>query len=167
LVGITANCDRVTEVGAVIIGLVAGMLVVGGILLLDKLKIDDPVGAWPVHGLCGIWGGLATGILGSIPLDDAGDPLFSRAGFIGVQALSTAIICVWAFCTMFGLFSVLKALGILRVSPEEEQVGLDVSEHGMHAYPPGLIGSDYPVSSSLSSASSIKASSAEPVAGGV
>jgi len=167
LVGITANCDRVTEVGAVIIGLVAGLLVVGGILLLDKLRIDDPVGAWPVHGLCGIWGGLATGILGSIPLNDAGEPLFGRGEFIGVQALSTAIICVWAFGTMYGVFSALKALGILRVSPEEEQAGLDVSEHGMHAYPPGLVSSDYPLSPSLSASSSLKGSSAEPVAGGV
>jgi Amt family ammonium transporter len=57
--------------------------------------------------------------------------------------MSTAIICVWAFVTMFALFSVLKALGILRVSPEEERVGLDISEHGMHAYPPAMVQDSY------------------------
>jgi len=65
LVGITANCDQVNQYGALTIGAVAGVLVVGGIILLDKLRIDDPVGAFPVHGLCGVWGGIATGILGT------------------------------------------------------------------------------------------------------
>lgn len=68
LVGITANCDSVTNFEAIIIGLVAGILVVVGAKFLDLCKIDDPVGAWPVHGLCGIWGGLATGIFGGHPL---------------------------------------------------------------------------------------------------
>jgi Amt family ammonium transporter len=145
LVGITANCDRVTQEGAMAIGAVAGILVVAGILLLDKLRIDDPVGAWPVHGLCGVWGGIATGIFGAIPVDDAGQAIFaSRGAFIWTQCLSTAIICVWAFGTMFALFYALKAIGILRVSPEDEQVGLDVSEHGMHAYPPGLVADYHP-----------------------
>lgn len=138
LVGITANCDQVTQVSALIIGGVAGVLVVMGVVLLDKLRIDDPVGAFPVHGICGIWGGLATGIFGvNIPEG------LDRMGYIGVQALSTAIVCVWAFGTMFALFSALKALGILRVSPEEERAGLDVSEHGMHAYPPAMVQDSY------------------------
>lgn len=124
LVGITANCNAVTNFEAIIIGSVAGVLVVGGILLLDKLKIDDPVGAWPVHGLCGIWGGVAYGIFGDAHL--------------GVQIIGCLAICSWAFVTMFGLFLALKAMGILRVSPEEEMEGLDASEHGMHAYPPSL-----------------------------
>lgn len=151
LVGITANCDRVSQGGAIAIGVVAGVLVVAGILLLDKLRIDDPVGAWPVHGLCGVWGGIATGIFGTIPLDDAGNAIFaSRGAFIWAQCYSTAIICVWAFATMFVLFWVLKACGILRVAPEDEQVGLDVSEHGMHAYPPGML-TDYHPSAPASS----------------
>ncbi len=133
LVGITANCDRVTQGGALVIGAVAGILVVVGVLLLDRLKIDDPVGAFPVHGLCGVWGGLATGLFGTLPTAE-----MTRMGFIGIQVLSTAIIVAWAFVTMFGLFLALKFLGILRVSPEEEQSGLDISEHGMHAYPPAL-----------------------------
>ncbi len=67
LVGITANCDRVEQWEALVIGAVGGALVVAGIVLLDKLKIDDPVGAWPVHGMCGVWGGIATGIFGDLP----------------------------------------------------------------------------------------------------
>jgi Amt family ammonium transporter len=130
LVAITANCDRVSQVEALIIGAIGGALVVGGIVLLDKLKIDDPVGAWPVHGLCGVWGGLATGLFGDLP-----DGIESVGAFVGVQALSTVVICAWAFITMLGVFLALKAVGVLRVSAEDEQAGLDVSEHGMHAYP--------------------------------
>jgi len=142
LVGITANCDQVTQVSAILIGAVAGVLVVAGILLLDKLRIDDPVGAFPVHGLCGVWGGIATGIFGvNIPPMIWGQE-GTRGLYIAVQCASTVVICAWAFGTMFGLFAILKAAGILRVSPEDEQVGLDVSEHGMHAYPPGMV-TDY------------------------
>ena len=129
LVSITANCDRVSNPEAIIIGIVGGVLVVLGIMLLDKLKIDDPVGAWPVHGLCGLWGGIATGIFGNIPDD------LTRMEFIWVQTYCSLIVVAWAFIAMFALFSVLKAAGILRVSEEEETAGLDVTEHGMHAYP--------------------------------
>lgn len=135
LVGITANCDRVTQPSALLIGLVAGFLVVMGVILLEKLRIDDPVGAWPVHGLCGIWGGIATGIFGTIPTGEGGAELFTRGGFIWVQIYGTAIIVAWAFLTMLILFFVLKAIGLLRVSPEHEHAGLDFSEHRMHAYP--------------------------------
>ena len=91
-----------------------------GMDLLVSLKIDDTVGAWPVHGLCGIWGGLATGIFGGHPM--------------GAQIVGSIAIPLWAFVTSFVLFSILKAIGILRVSPEEEQAGLDISEHGSGAY---------------------------------
>ncbi len=129
LVGITANCDQVTFLSAILIGAISGLLVVMGILLLDKLKIDDPVGAWPVHGLCGVWGGIATGIFGTAIPEG-----MTRAGYITVQVQATAVICVWAFVTMFILFSILKAAGCLRVSVADEQQGLDISEHGMRAY---------------------------------
>ncbi|WP_235935338.1 ammonium transporter [Candidatus Laterigemmans baculatus] len=135
LVGITANCDRVSQEAALVIGLVAGFLVVMGVIMLEKLRIDDPVGAWPVHGLCGLWGGIATGIFGTIPTTEAGVDLFTRGGFIWVQLYSSAIIIGWAFITMLVLFLVLKAIGLLRVSPEHEHAGLDFSEHRMHAYP--------------------------------
>ena len=116
LVGITANCDSVTNNEAIIIGLVAGILVVYGGLLLRKLKIDDAVGAWPVHGLCGVWGGIATGIFGSHAL--------------GIQILGSLVIPLWAFATMFLFFKVLKQMGILRVTREQELAGLDIFEHG-------------------------------------
>ncbi len=131
LVGITANCDSVTNIEAIIIGAVAGVLVVSGILLLDKLRIDDPVGAFPVHGLCGVWGGLATGIFG-------GHPMIA-------QITGSLVIPLWAFVTMLALFSILKVLGILRVSPEEEMAGLDITEHGMHAYPAPMLVDTHPV----------------------
>lgn len=134
LVSVTANCDQVSQVNALIIGGVGGALVVLGILLLDRLRIDDPVGAWPVHGLCGIWGGIATGLFGA----DVPDGL-SRGGYIWVQTYSTVIICAWAFFTMLCVFAALKAAGMLRVSAEEETAGLDISEHGMHAYPSDAI----------------------------
>ena len=120
LVGITANCDSVTNIESIIIGIVAGFLVVGGIMLLEKLKIDDPVGAWPVHGLCGIWGGIATGIFGGHQ--------------IVAQVIGSLVIPIWAFFTMFLLFYALKSLDLLRVSEEEEIFGLDISEHQEEAY---------------------------------
>jgi Amt family ammonium transporter len=128
LVGITANCDLVNNGYAFMIGAVAGVLVVLGIVMLDKLKIDDPVGAFPVHGLCGVWGCLAIILW---------DPSTWFPQIVG-----TFVICGWAFSTMLVLFLILKAVGILRVSAEEEQQGLDLSEHGMHAYPPGFINSE-------------------------
>lgn len=130
LVGITGNADRVGQESALLIGLVSGLLVVGGIVLLDRCRVDDPVGAWPVHGLCGLWGGLATGIFGSLP-----EGIDSTNAFIAVQAIGAAALCCWAFATMFLVFWTCKRLGILRVSAAEEQVGLDIAEHGMHAYP--------------------------------
>ncbi len=120
LVGITANCDLVSNGQSVVIGAIAGILVVAGVKLLDALKIDDPVGAWPVHGLCGVWGGLAGWIFGGAPMVP--------------QIVGSIVYPVWAFGTMFILFSILKALGMLRVSPEEELRGLDIGEHGEEAY---------------------------------
>ncbi len=120
LVGITANCDSVTFNEALIIGAVAGVLVVIGVKMLDMLKIDDPVGAWPVHGLNGIWGGLATGIFGGHPMV--------------AQIIGSIAIPVWGFATMLVLFLILKAAGILRVSRDDEMKGLDISEHEEEAY---------------------------------
>jgi Amt family ammonium transporter len=104
------------------------VIVVTAIMLLDKLKIDDPVGAFPVHGACGVWGCMAIGILPN-------SHLASGATSFNVQLIGTLAIVGWAFITMLVLFIGLKAIGILRVSAEEESAGLDVSEHGMHAYP--------------------------------
>lgn len=123
LVGITANCDSVTNVSAIIIGLIAGVLVIYGMRMLEALKIDDPVGAWPVHGLCGIWGGIATGLFGGA----AGHTLMP-------QLIGSLVIPAWAFGTGIVMFGILKMIGLLRVSPEEEEIGLDVTEHGASAY---------------------------------
>ncbi len=134
LVGITANCDSVNNLQALLIGGVAGALVLFGVMLLDKLRIDDPVGAFPVHGLAGVWGGIATGIFGGHPLV--------------VQLIGSLVIPLWAFGTMLVLFLSLRAVGFLRVSSEHEQAGLDVSEHGMQAYPGAAEGfSGFPAAS--------------------
>lgn len=125
LVGITANCDGVTNVEAIVIGAVAGILICGGVKLLDALKIDDPVGAFPVHGLCGVWGGIATAIFGSYA---------DGYGNWTAQIVGSIAIPLWAFAGMFILFSILKAIGKLRVSKEEELRGLDIGEHGEEAY---------------------------------
>lgn len=127
LVGITACCDAFTNEWSIVVGAIAGAIVVAGVLLLDKLQIDDPVGAFPVHGLCGIWGCMALGILPN-------SHLASESTNFQIQLIGTLSICAWAFVTMSVVFAVLKGMGILRVSTEEETSGLDVSEHGMRAY---------------------------------
>jgi len=128
LVGITACCDCMSLWMSLVVGAVAGVVIILGVLLLDKLGIDDPVGAFPVHGMCGMWGCMAIGILPNTHLA-SGSTSFM------VQLIGTATICGWSLVTMAGLFTVLKVVGLLRVSAEEELTGLDISEHGMHAYP--------------------------------
>jgi Amt family ammonium transporter len=121
LVGITANCDCVTNHEALIIGAVAGALCLLAVVGLDKFKIDDPVGAFPVHGVCGVWGGIATGIFG-----DGKD--------LTAQLVGTGACIAWSFVTMSIVFFGLKAIGLLRVPAEEEIEGLDMVEHGQMAY---------------------------------
>lgn len=132
LVGITANCDGVSNVEAIIIGAVAGVLVVLGVKLLDLLKIDDPVGAFPVHGICGVWGGIAVAIFGSY--DGCSTQAIGDYGNWVAQLVGSTVIPLWAFGTMLILFFILKAIGMLRVSKEEEMRGLDIGEHGEEAY---------------------------------
>jgi len=126
LVGITAGCANVTPLSSVIIGAIAGGLVVFSVLFIDRIGIDDPVGAISVHGVCGAWGTLAVGI-------------FNEAGFtmhgLGVQALGVATCFVWTFVLAFILFHILKRTIGLRVTAEEEKEGLDFGEHGGNAYP--------------------------------
>jgi len=123
LVGITAGADTVSVNSAILIGLIAGIIVVASVLILDRAKIDDPVGAVSVHLVCGIWGTLAVGIFSTNP-----DHSFMTQ-LIGVGAYG--IFCMPA---AFIIFFALKATLGLRVSPEEERSGLDVGEHGMEAY---------------------------------
>ena len=122
LVGITANADVISVGSALIIGLIAGAIVVVSIIFLDKSKIDDPVGAISVHGVCGIWGTIAVAIFGE------GD--FSMAS----QIQGALLVSAFAFVFSYVVFSILKAVMGVRVSEEEEERGLDISEHGQEAY---------------------------------
>ena len=139
LVAITAPCDQVTCNAAIVIGLVAGVLVVLSVFAMDRIHIDDPVGAVSVHCVNGVWGTLAVGLFAAPEALGYGNTmvgLFYGGGFkyLGVQALGAGATCVWAFGTGLAIFFALKKLGILRVSEKTELKGLDVTEHGQDAY---------------------------------
>lgn len=132
LVGITAGTWVIDPLGAIIVGAVAGVLVVLSVEFFDKvLHIDDPVGAISVHGVCGAWGTLAVGVLGDLTKVGSG---LTRAGQIGVQSLGIGAVFAWVVVTTLVLFGTLKAVGALRVSDTEELRGLDISEHGVESY---------------------------------
>ena len=136
LVAITAGCDVTDAFGAIIIGAVSGLLVVFGVWLLDyKLRIDDPVGAVAVHCLNGIWGTLAVGLFATTtaPGNDTYNGLFYGGGFhlFGLQFLGFITVAAWTAVTITIAFLIIKATIGLRVSEEEEIVGLDPTEHGL------------------------------------
>ena len=136
LVAITAPSDVTDVTGALIIGAVAGLLVVFGVWLLDyKLHIDDPVGAVAVHCLNGIWGTIAVGLFAttSAPGNDSITGLFYGGGFkqLGLQLLGFASVAAWTAVTITIAFLIIKATVGLRVTEEEEIVGLDACEHGL------------------------------------
>jgi Amt family ammonium transporter len=136
LVGITAPCGVVSPGAAVIIGLIAGVLVVLSVEFIDKvLKVDDPVGAVSVHCVCGIFGTIAVGIWANAP-DDGIVGLLHGGGLaqLGKQLIGVVSVGAWAAVTSLILFLVIKAVFGLRVSPKEELVGLDLSEHKSEAY---------------------------------
>jgi Amt family ammonium transporter len=124
LVGITAGADQMGPTEAIIIGIVGGVIVVLGVALLDKCKLDDPVGAIPVHLFAGIWGTLAVGIFGA------------SAGFdqFMVQLASVGIVGIFCVVCTFIIGLAVKSIMGLRVSEEEEDKGLDIAEHGTGAY---------------------------------
>jgi len=124
LVGITAGADQMSPSDAILIGLIAGVIVVLGIALIDKLKLDDPVGAVAVHLICGIWGTLAVGIFGAM------------AGFdqFLVQLIGVGIVGAFCVATSFIILMIVKSTTGLRVDKDGELNGLDLSEHGMEAY---------------------------------
>jgi Amt family ammonium transporter len=131
LVSITAPCDGVSPIAALIIGAIGGALVVLSVIFIDRvLKVDDPVGAVSVHGVCGAWGTLSCGLFNL----DTG--LFYGGGFkqLGVQILGVGSGFIWAFGLGLALFYGIKMTVGLRVSAEEELKGLDIGEHGMEAY---------------------------------
>jgi Amt family ammonium transporter len=136
LVAITAPCAFVSPGASVFIGFIAGIIVVFGVLWLDRLRVDDPVGAVPVHGMNGIWGTLAVGIFGRQALGLASDGLLYGGGFsqLGVQALGTFSVSIFVIVAMGLVFKLIDVLIGLRVSREEELKGLDIGEHGMESY---------------------------------
>jgi len=136
LVAITAGCAYVDPWAAIIIGAVGGIIVVLGVIVLDKLRIDDPVGAVPVHALNGVWGTLAIGLFGQKALGLANNGLFYGGGMqqLGVQLLGVVSVVAFIAVTMGLLFKVINATIGLRVSRDEELRGLDIGEHGMESY---------------------------------
>ncbi|WP_312473331.1 ammonium transporter [Neobacillus sp.] len=139
LVAITASCAFVDTWAAVLIGFIAGILVFYSIRFFEKRKIDDPIVALSVHGTAGVWGTLSTGLFATKELATVGKPgLFYGGGFhqLGVQALGVITCAAFAFFVSYILLSVMKkAMNGLRVTEEEEMIGLDMSEHGSYGYP--------------------------------
>jgi ammonium transporter, Amt family len=132
LVGITAPCATTTPLGSIIIGLVAGVLVFLSVLLFDKIKIDDPVGAISVHGVCGAWGTLAAALLHE-KIFLGGE--YDLVGQTITQLVGIGAAFAWTFATAFILFKVIAMTIGLRASEAEETEGLDLGEHGAESYP--------------------------------
>ncbi len=124
LVGITAGADQMSPMDAIFIGAIAGVIIVLGVALIDKLRLDDPVGAVAVHLICGIWGTLAVGIFGAMASFDQ---------FI-IQLAGVGIVGAFSVICSFAILIPIKATIGLRVDKEEELKGLDLAEHGMDAY---------------------------------
>jgi Amt family ammonium transporter len=153
LVAITCPCYWVSPTGAILLGGIAGIIVVGGVELLEYLRIDDPIGAVPVHGICGIWGTIslglfATGQYGSTGPFAADNSAPLKGLFYGggtqvliAQLIGSAIITVSTFVVAMVVMYLVNAMGQLRISPEGENYGLDLHEHGISAYPEYVISS--------------------------
>jgi Amt family ammonium transporter len=158
LVAITCPCYWVSPTGACALGLIAGVIVILGVDLLEFLRIDDPIGAWPVHGLCGIWGTLSLGLFASgeyaaagssptsIPTIVANSPDALTGLFYGggvkvliAQCIGSFIICASTFVIAMIVFAVLNSVKLLRISKEGEEEGMDIHEHGISAYPEYVI----------------------------
>jgi ammonium transporter, Amt family len=153
LVAITCPCYWVSPTGAILLGAVAGVIVVGGVELLEYLRIDDPIGAVPVHGFCGIWGTLSLGLFASGQYGATGPfaadnsaplkGLFYGGGtqVLMAQIVGSAIITVSTFVVAMIVMYIVNAMGLLRISAEGENYGLDLHEHGISAYPEYVISS--------------------------
>jgi Amt family ammonium transporter len=151
LVAITCPCYWVSPGGSIILGAVAGVIVVAGVELLEYLRIDDPIGAVPVHGMCGIWGTLSLGLFASGQFGATGPfaadnsaplkGLFYGGGFtlLTAQFIGSAITTVATFTVAYAVMKTVNAMGHLRVSPEGEAHGIDLHEHGISAYPEYVI----------------------------
>jgi Amt family ammonium transporter len=151
LVAITCPCYWVSPTGSIILGGVSGIVVVLGLELLEWLRIDDPIGAVPVHGFCGIWGTLSLGLFacgkygvtGALAADNSAPlaGLFYGGGtsVLKAQAIGSLIIVVATFSVSLIVMNLIKAIGMLRISEKGELYGLDLYEHGLPAYPEYVI----------------------------
>jgi Amt family ammonium transporter len=139
LVGITAGCDVMSPMFAALTGLIAGVIVVASVIFFEKLRIDDPVGAISVHGVCGAWGTLAVGLF--MP---GGLLLGGSATQLMVQVVGVGACFLWAFPVSLAIFYAIKLTVGLRVSEAEEIEGLDITEHGLYAYPPFMVSDTMP-----------------------
>src|SRR3984885_7390047 len=151
LVAITCPCYWVTPTGAVLLGGVAGVLVIMGVDLLEWLRIDDPIGAWPVHGFCGIWGTISLGLFASGQFGSTGPispdnsaplkGLFYGGGtqVLVAQIIGSACITLATFGVAMVVMIAVNAMGMLRLPAEAELYGMDLHEHGMPAYPEYVI----------------------------
>jgi Amt family ammonium transporter len=147
LMAITCPCYWVSPTGSIILGAIAGVIVVLGVDLLEWLRIDDPIDAVPVHGFCGIWGTWSLGLFacgkygatGPLAADNSAPltGLFYGGGFqvLTAQVIGNAIITIATFAVALGLMYAVNLTGTLRVSKEGELEGLDIHEHGIPAYP--------------------------------
>jgi len=153
LVAITCPCYWVSPTGAIALGGIAGVIVVIGVEVLEYLRIDDPIGAVPVHGICGIWGTLSLGLFAAGQYGSTGPfapdnsapltGLFYGGGMtvLKAQMVGSAIITLSTFAVAMVVMLTINAMGLLRISPEGEQHGLDLHEHGISAYPEYVIAS--------------------------
>ena len=178
LVAITAPCAVVDPWAAVVIGFIAAPIVILGVEGLDRLKVDDPVGAVTVHGFNGAWGVLAVGLFATqdgvaqayAASDSYGLLMGGGAEQLGIQVLGLAAIAGWTLATSVVLFATIKYTVGLRVSPEEEERGLDLGEHGLEAYPdfqpsPSLVGSSVTPSVTAREPSTIAHATTSPAEG--
>jgi len=181
LVAITCPCYWVSPTGACALGAVAGVIVILAADVLEFFRIDDPIGAWPVHGVCGIWGTLSLGLFASgeysaagssatgVPVVDATSALtglFYGGGIkvLEAQCIGSFIVCAATFTCAMTVFSVLNKVGRLRVSAEGETEGLDLHEHGISAYPEYVISSlGQPAAVVLESTAKMTAASGVPM----
>ncbi len=145
LVAITASCAFVNTWGAVVIGFIAGILVFYSARFFEKKKIDDPIFALSVHGTAGVWGTLSTGFFATPELAAVGAPgLFYGGGFgqLGVQLLSVVTAGLYTFIVAYIILAIIKKMMGIRVTEEEEIMGLDISEHGSYGYPEQFVGKE-------------------------
>jgi len=141
LVAITAASGFVAPWAAIVIGLVSGVIAVVGVIWVEGLGIDDPIGAVAVHGMSGVWGTLACGLFtvpalaGTLATGHGGLVYTGSFHQLGVQAFGVVVVGAFTFSACFGLLYAMKKLWGIRVHEEAETIGLDVSEHGMWGYP--------------------------------